>query len=84
MRSHAIEYRRPAFAGDAVTVLTWVANFRKVRSLRKYRIVRPADEAVLAVAQTDWAFVNLSSHRPARVPSELAGDFAIVRDHEAP
>ena len=31
-RMHRIEYLSPAFAGEAITVLTWVADFRKVRS----------------------------------------------------
>ena len=40
IRSHQIEYLRPAFQGDHLVVLTWVSNFRKVRSLRKYRFFR--------------------------------------------
>ena len=40
VRSHAIQYRQPAFAGQTIVVRTWVANFRKIRSLRKYKIVR--------------------------------------------
>src|SRR3972149_2766834 len=57
-RSHWIEYFRPAFAGDRIVVLTWVSNFRKVRSLRKYRVLRVAGRAVLAEGETDWVFVD--------------------------
>src|SRR6476659_1933676 len=48
IRSHRIEYRRPALAGDRVRVLTWVADFRRAFSLRKYRFVRAGDVVVLA------------------------------------
>jgi acyl-CoA thioester hydrolase len=54
IRRHRIEYLNPAFAGDAITVETWVANFRKVRSLRRYKFIRVADQTVLAEAETDW------------------------------
>lgn len=84
VRSHWIEYLQPAFAGDEVTVLTWVANFRKIRSLRKYKIVRTSDDAVLARAETDWAFIGLEHRVPRRVPPELADAFVIVPEAEEP
>ncbi|MCA9249145.1 MAG: acyl-CoA thioesterase [Planctomycetales bacterium] len=84
VRSHKIEYRLPAFAGDRIVLLTWVANFHKIRSLRKYKITRPADGAILAIAETEWAFIGLEHHVPRRVPEELRAAFAIVADEEAP
>src|ERR1051326_3115495 len=58
VRSHRIEYLSPAFADDRVTVLTWVANFRKVRTLRRYKIFRVTDHVLLAEGETDWVFVD--------------------------
>jgi acyl-CoA thioester hydrolase len=84
VRSHWIEYLQPAFAGDDVTVLTWVADFRKVRSLRKYKIVRARDDAILARAETEWAFVGLADRAPRRVPRELVEAFEIVSAEDAP
>src|SRR6476659_5366311 len=57
VRSHRIDYRRPAFAGERVRVLTWVADVRRVFSLRKYQFVRVGDETLLAKAETDFVFV---------------------------
>src|SRR5690349_1800501 len=54
VRTHQIEYLAPLFAGDEVTVLTWPANFQRVRSMRKYKFVRAKDGAVVARAETDW------------------------------
>ena len=78
VRSHFIEYRQPAFAADEVVVKTWVAGFQRVTSLRKYRIVRARDEALLAAAETNWAFVSFQTRQPRRIPPELIAAFEIV------
>ncbi len=84
VRSHAIEYRQPAFAGQQLVVRTWVSNFRKIRSLRKYKIVRPADAALLAVAQTDWTFISFARRVPRRVPPEIQAAFELVEGRDEP
>lgn len=71
VRTHHIEYLRPVFAGDSITVLTWVANFRKVRSQRKYKLVRAGDQAVVAEAETDWVLVDAATGRPRAIPAEV-------------
>lgn len=86
VRSHQIEYRQPAFCKDRLIIRTWVANLKKVTSLRRYQIVRPSGEAaadkevVLAVAATDWAFIHFATHQPKRIPSEVATAFEVVPD----
>lgn len=84
VRTHRIEYLSPAFAGDAVTVLTWIANFRKVRSLRRYKCIRAADGTVLAQGETDWVFVDANTGRPRSVPDEIRNAFGIVPDASEP
>jgi acyl-CoA thioester hydrolase len=79
-RMHRIEYLSPAFAGEAITVLTWVADFRKVRSLRRYRFIRAADQQVLAQGETDWVLVDVATGRPRGIPAELANLFEVVSD----
>jgi acyl-CoA thioester hydrolase len=79
-RMHRIEYLSPAFAGDSISVLTWVADFRKVRSLRRYRFVRAADQKVLAEGETDWVLIDASTGRPRAIPPELANLFELVPD----
>lgn len=78
VRSHKIDYLQPAFAGDQIVVRTWVATMKKVTSLRRYQIVRLADEAHLATAETLWAFVNYSTGQPTRIPREIAEAFELV------
>ena len=84
VRTHRIEYFRPAFAGERVIVQTWVADFRKVRSLRRYRFLRAADQATLAEGETDWVFVDASTGRPRAVPVEIQQAFQIGPNHKAP
>lgn len=71
VRSHRIEYLNPSFAGDTIRVLTWVADFRKVRSLRKYRLMRAADQKVVAEAETDWVLVDIRTGRPRAITDEI-------------
>lgn len=83
-RSHAIEYLRPAFLEDRITVLTWVSDFRRVRSLRKYQFLREADGAVLARGETEWVFVDAKSGRPRKIPDAVAGTFVLVPPGQEP
>ena len=84
VRSHAIEYLRPAFSGERIVVRTWVASIRKITSLRKYKILRPADDAVLAVAETNWAFVAYEQRVPRRIPPEVVASFELVPAEREP
>jgi len=84
VRTHRIEYFRPAFAGDQIAVLTWVSDFRKVRSLRKYKFIRVKDNALLAEGETDWVFVDAASGRPRAIPKEVSGVFEVVPEEREP
>jgi len=83
-RTHFIEYLRPAFAGEDVVVKTWISNFKKVTSLRKYKIIREADNQVLTVAETNWAFVGLKRRMARRIPAEVAESFEVVPVDDEP
>jgi len=80
VRSHKIEYLSPAFAGERIRVETWVVNMRRVRSLRRYRFVRVADEQLLVRGETDWVFVDVSNGHPRAVPPEVMNLFTLVPD----
>ncbi|HEU6449708.1 MAG TPA: thioesterase family protein [Verrucomicrobiae bacterium] len=80
VRSHYIEYLAPAFAGDTLTMQTWVVNFQKVRSLRKYKIIRAFDKAVIARAETEWVFVNSKTGRPMAIPDEVKSTLPLLSE----
>jgi acyl-CoA thioester hydrolase len=83
VRSHFIEYLRPAMAGDRIVVRTWVSDFRKTTSRRKYRILRPDDNTLLAVAETNWVFICYQRRVPRRVPVEVVSAFEVVEPDPA-
>jgi acyl-CoA thioester hydrolase len=75
VRTHKIEYFKPAFAGDRIVVATWVADFRRVQSLRKYKILRLSDMTVLADGETNWVFVDAQKGSLRSIPKEVRAMF---------
>ena len=82
VRSHRIEYLRPAFSGDRISVSTWVVNFRRVRSLRRTQFVRISDGSVLARGETDWVFVNAETGRLVTIPENVRALLPLVTEDQ--
>jgi acyl-CoA thioester hydrolase len=80
VRSHFIEYLRPAFADQVMSAHTWVPRFDQRSTPRRYLFVRDDDRVVLARAETLWVFVDLTTGRRRRIPSELLEAFDPVPD----
>jgi len=75
VRAHKIEYRFPSFLGDQIEVYTWIDSFRRASCVRKYEIMRVSDQKVLAVAETNWAFLDFKRRMPVQVPTEIVECF---------
>lgn len=75
VRETAITYQRPLRYGDAVTVRTWVGDFRRVRSRRMYELRHAASGELAATAVTDWVFLDGATERPVTVPEEMVAAF---------
>ena len=75
VRSHKIEYFKSAYAGDRIRARTWIEDFRRVRSLRRYEFLRFSDEVLLARGETDWIFVNAADGRPRSIPLPVQNAF---------
>ena len=75
VRSHFVTYVRPAFAGETITIQTWVAEIKPRSSLRRYLISRTNDQSVLVEAETDWVYIDRQSWRPLRIPDDLRTAF---------
>lgn len=82
VRSHFIEYLAPAFAQEALTILTWVTGFKRHTSPRRYLFWRPGDRQVVARAETLWIFVNARTGRPERVSPAVQQAFEVVPEEE--
>ena len=77
-RKHTIEYLAPAFEDEDIIVRTWIADWKGVRSTRKYKFIRATDGVVLAEAETCWAFVNFTTKRPVKIPEAVRDSFLVM------
>jgi acyl-CoA thioester hydrolase len=80
VRSHFVEYLRPAFAGEQLAVHTWLPEFTQRSTPRRYLFVREDNRQLLAQAETRWVFVDLATGRRRALPEELIAAFEIVPD----
>jgi acyl-CoA thioesterase FadM len=78
--SHKVEYLSPAFAGDRIEVRTWVANRRRVRSLRRYEFFRKSDGKLLVKGETEWVFVDAQTGSPRAIPEAIVKIFQPLLD----
>jgi len=82
VRSHHIDYLGQAFEHDRLEVRTWVVDFQRARSRRRFRFLRAADQTVLAQAETEWVFVDSTTGKPKAIPAEVAACFRAVGEEE--
>jgi acyl-CoA thioester hydrolase len=80
VRSHFIEYLQPAYVGDQILIRTWVSDMKKVTSARRFEVLRRTDNALLATATTNWAFINFETGTLCRIPKEVSEAFELVVD----
>jgi acyl-CoA thioester hydrolase len=77
IRRSTLELTAPACGGERLAIATWVEDFRRVRSHRRYS-VRDADGSPRLEARTDWVYVDAASGRPRRIPADFEGAFGVV------
>jgi acyl-CoA thioester hydrolase len=68
---HEIDYVRPALRGDAVEARTWISSVAAAKCNRSTELVRKSDGQVLARGVTTWAFIELATGRPRRIPGDV-------------
>ena len=83
VKSHFIEYLRPALLGDALLACTWVAGMSERSSPRRTLFLRESDHQIVARAETQWIFVSLENGRPTSIPEALRSAFAIIDSEES-
>ena len=82
IRSHTIEYLRPAFEGETLTVLTWIGGFKEQESPRHYLFWRERDRKLLAKACTVWVFVDAATGRARPLLEAVRASFDVVDEQE--
>lgn len=75
VRRHELDYRRPCYAGDAVTLCTWVESWRGASSVRRTSIRREKDDTELLAASSLWAYISLERACPQAIPADVRARF---------
>lgn len=75
-REHWIEYLRPSFLGESLTMYTWVQSFRAAASLRRYAVKRGGE--LIMVGATEWVFVDYDKKHPAFFTPDVKAAFEPV------
>ena len=69
---HEVDYLASAYQGEHLRMGTWIVESdHKLRMLRRFQLIRPADGVTLLRARTTFACIELSSGRPRRMPAEF-------------
>jgi acyl-CoA thioester hydrolase len=76
VRRHQIRYLEPALMGDELEVATWAYNMRRATASRVYTIDRVRGGAAIAHADVYYAWVNLQTGLPSRIPEDFREAFA--------
>ena len=75
VRRHEIDYHGQARAGDEIVEETWVESIKGARSIRCAEFSYAGDGATLLSSTTVWAFVDVLTQRPKRLPAEIVSAF---------
>jgi acyl-CoA thioester hydrolase len=69
---HEINYLSAAFAGDDITVATWIVGTdSRLRLTRHFQMIRVADQLTLLRACSDFVCIEISSGRARKMPREF-------------
>jgi YbgC/YbaW family acyl-CoA thioester hydrolase len=65
-----IDYRRAAKLGDKLVVEGWLDRLERVRFWCAFKIIRPADEALIAESRQMLAIIQMPDAKLLRVPDD--------------
>jgi acyl-CoA thioester hydrolase len=66
---HEVDYKKPAFENEQITVTTWVGEPKRVSWERFTEIKRGAD--LLVKARSVWCLIDRATSKPTRIKSDL-------------
>jgi acyl-CoA thioester hydrolase len=70
-----ITYLRPLQFEDTVIIKTWVSDFRRATSRRRYELRIAASGELAAEGFSDWVYLDTAILRPVRIPLEMVEAF---------
>ena len=77
VREQRLDYHQGALPGERLVETTWVSEMRGARSVRHARIAG-AGGGLRFEARTLWAFIDVATMRPTRVPAAMRARFDVL------
>ena len=71
---HELDYKKPAFENEEITVTTWVGQWTAV-TCERFTEIRRGD-GLLVKGRTVWCMIYRETTRPARITSDIVTAFA--------
>ena len=71
VRSHHVDYGRPAVLGDQLQITTWLTDVTAAACVRHYEFRRGDEPNPIVRGRTEWVFVDAATGRPRRLPAEV-------------
>lgn len=65
-----VDYRRPAVLSDVLEIYGELERLERARFWCSFRVVRPADGALLVTCRQSLALVQMAAGKPLRLPEE--------------
>lgn len=68
---HEINYKKEAFLGDHISLLTYVGETTHVTSVRHVIIKNADNDKLLVEARTTWCLLDAETKKPSKISEEL-------------
>jgi len=69
-KSHCIEYLKPAFKNEILTLKTWIDEISKVKAVRKYELYNEKNQ-LITKGISEWVMIDKAKLRPVKIPEEI-------------
>ena len=73
-----IKYKGEAFLGDLLQINVWFDDIKRTRFRTNYRVIRPADDRLIAEGYAVLAAFDYQSRRPQRLPASFVGKISAI------
>ncbi len=78
VRRHEVDYLSSVLPEQRVAVTTWVESVKGVSSVRRTSMRRTDDRVEVCRGASTWAFIDLATGRPRKIPDELRAAFPVA------
>ncbi len=66
---HEIDYFKPAFLGDEITIQTWIESMKKASSIRVIEMYK--NNNLITRVKTTWVLIDGKTHKVSRIPQDF-------------